>query len=270
MKNTSYTPSAQLTLATHGNLLFRRFRGISTIQDTFEWEDNMEFWSKRLETNNNDTTAVGRVKHLLSVYMREIFRTATNYNTKEVERLALKVRDCAIRPRRAGLHRTLPLNQEVRGGLNHRIVYIKTMLQYLSLEIGDSVLTPFIGDGLFNEPKAGQKPTLFPRRFANNFKWLLGHVVKSGEFTDPLLPKLTPTFADLLENSDVFTMGHYRNPFCRGGKHVFSNTSIQTEFSNNKIQKQKTFDEAVEFINNVSGFKHTNIVDIDQLALAII
>jgi hypothetical protein len=272
MKNTSYTPSAQLTLATHGTLLFRVFRGIRTIQDMFEWEDNLEFWSKKLEANNNDTTAVNRVKHLLSVYLREMFRTGTDGNATEVTRLALKVYDSAIRPRRnkTSLNYTLPLNQEVRGGYNHRIVLIKTMLQYLSLEIGNGYLTPFIGDGLFNDSKPGEKPTLFPKRFANNFKWLLGHSVKPGAFTDPLLPKLTPTFTDLLENSDVFTMGHYRSPFCRGGKHHFTNTSVQTGFSNNKIQKRQTFDEAVNFIKNVSGVKNTNIVSVDQLTDALV
>jgi hypothetical protein len=266
MKNTSYTnQTGQLTLATYNNLLFRVFRGIPTLQDIFEWEDNMDFWSKRLETNNNDTTAVSRVKHLLSVYLREVFRTATMNNTAEVTRLALKVRDCAIRPRRSGLHRTLPLNQEVRGGYNHRVVLIKTILQYLSLEVGDGTLTPYVGDGLFNDAAPGQKPTLFPKRFADNFQWLLGHSVRPGAFTDPLLPKLTPTFTDLLENSDVFTMGHYKNPFCRGGKHHFTNTSVQTEFSNNKIQKRQTLDEAVEFIKDVSGVKNTNIISEYQL-----
>jgi hypothetical protein len=268
MKNTSYTNhTGQLTLAKHGNLLFRVFRGISTIQDMFEWEDNMEFWSKRLEANHNNTTAISRVKHLLSVYLREVFRTATNDDVAEVNRLALKVYDSAIRPRRnkASSNRTLPLNQEVNGGDNHRTVLIKTMLQYLSLEIGDGQLTPFVGDGIFNDSKPGQKPTLFPKRFADNFKWLLGHSVKPGAFTDPLLPELTPTFTDLMENSDVFTMGHYKNPFCRGGKHHFTNTSVQTEFSNNAIQKRKTLDEAVSFIRDISGVKNTNIISEYQL-----
>jgi hypothetical protein len=86
--------------------------------------------------------------------------------------------------------------------------------------------------------------------FQKAFEWLTGHIVKPGNYLDPIT-LLPIDFEDFLANPRQITSGHLF-PLDRGGKHEPGNTFLMTRESN-MLQGNNTLPELLEMILGISA-----------------
>jgi hypothetical protein len=92
-------------------------------------------------------------------------------------------------------------------------------------------------------------PEVENSHFQKAFEWLTGHIIKPGNYLDPIT-LLPVDFEDFLANPRQITSGHLF-PLDRGGKHEPGNTFLMTRESN-MLQGNNTLPELLEMIEGIS------------------